>query len=478
MTRKFIFTLSLSILLVAVGRAQYPEDALRLSTPGVGVGARSLGLGMAYTGVANDFSATYWNPAGLGQLRMSEMTLGISHLSYGNTGTLYGTSQSFTNSATNLNSIGLVYPFPTTRGSLVFALGYERQSDFTTGVSFKGFNTNSSIIQSWAPNGAVYPSDLSNNIAYQLYLANLDTITGRFESFIDDSVTQSGRVLEGGGLNNVSVAGAIEAARNFYIGLTMNFLTGSYSYTRNYYEDDIHNIYSSDRLPFDFNYLSALETVESDLSGFSAKMGILYRFNPKGRFGLTIKTPSWITVRETFSSEYQSDFDNGDHFVYPSGGAVSQRNEYDVTTPFVFGGGVSYNLGNAMLAGEIEYTDWTQMEFSNADASLLQYNSDIKEIYRPTANFKVGAEYEIPDANIRLRGGYAYLPSPYQGDSSSFAQKYITAGVGFIIENAIAIDIGYAHGFKDSFRYNYDATSTTTEKIKTNNFIATVTYRF
>jgi long-subunit fatty acid transport protein len=108
----------------------------------------------------------------------------------------------------------------------------------------------------------------------------------------------------------------------------------------------------------------------------------------------------------------------------------------------------------------------------------LSFNTDIKEIYQPTANLKVGAEYEIPSANIRLRGGYAYLPSPYQGDPSSFAQKYITVGIGFIIENDFAIDIGYARGFKDSFRYNYDTTSKTTEKITTNNFMATVTYRF
>jgi len=39
----------------------------------VGVGARPLGMGGAFTAVANDAYATYWNPAGLVQLRSSQI---------------------------------------------------------------------------------------------------------------------------------------------------------------------------------------------------------------------------------------------------------------------------------------------------------------------------------------------------------------------------------------------------------------------
>src|ERR1043166_10043960 len=80
-TLLFIFTLSLSLKTYS----QFPEDVLRLSTPGFGVGARSIGLGMAYTGVANDFSAAYYNPAGLAQLRMNEVSVGLQNVSFGNT---------------------------------------------------------------------------------------------------------------------------------------------------------------------------------------------------------------------------------------------------------------------------------------------------------------------------------------------------------------------------------------------------------
>jgi len=38
----------------------------------IGVGARSIGMGGAYTALSNDISAVYWNPAGLGLMRSTE----------------------------------------------------------------------------------------------------------------------------------------------------------------------------------------------------------------------------------------------------------------------------------------------------------------------------------------------------------------------------------------------------------------------
>ena len=468
----FICTLCLSLKTYS----QFPEDVLRLSTPGFGVGARSIGLGMAYTGVANDFSAAYYNPAGLAQLRMNEVSVGLQNVSFGNTGSFFANDQSLTNSGTNLNSLGLVYAVPTKKGSFVLAIGYNRQSDFTTGLSFAGFNPNSSIIQSFAPDGGLTPNP-SGNLAYELYLANADSIgpnTYRWDSKITDNVTQSGKVLESGGLNHVSFSGAVETAKDLYLGLTVNILSGSYNYQRNYYEDDLRNIYTTS--PFDLRSLSLLETVESDLSGFNANLGFLYKFGENSRVGISVKTPSWITVSEVYSQSGSSDFDNNDHFEYVVADRV--HNEYDVTTPFVFSAGLSYGIRNVMLTADLDYTDWTQMEFRNANSTLLSYNTQIKEEFQPTADIHIGAEFEPIAGSLQLRGGFAYLRSPYQNDPANFDKKYITAGAGFLVADAIAIDLAFAHGYWKNFRVNYDATSRVDEDITTNNLIGTVSYRF
>src|SRR5689334_1884558 len=171
MKKLAIIQAALLLLLAGSARSQFSEDILRTSFAGLGVGARSLGMGLAYTGVANDFSATYWNPAGLAQARMNEVTFGLSYLSNNDQSTFFSSSQTFSNSSTNINSVGMVYPIPTKRGSLVFALGYGKLADFTTGVSFKGFNPATSIVQFWAPDGQGVPFGAwSGNLAYELYL--------------------------------------------------------------------------------------------------------------------------------------------------------------------------------------------------------------------------------------------------------------------------------------------------------------------
>src|SRR5471032_349554 len=40
----------------------------------IGPGARPVGMGEAFTGVADDIHAIYWNPAGLGTLKHAEIT--------------------------------------------------------------------------------------------------------------------------------------------------------------------------------------------------------------------------------------------------------------------------------------------------------------------------------------------------------------------------------------------------------------------
>jgi len=65
------FILFLVFLLLAIGDAHsrnYTGDFLT-----VGVGARALALGEAYASIADDATAIYWNPAGLGQVDRVEI---------------------------------------------------------------------------------------------------------------------------------------------------------------------------------------------------------------------------------------------------------------------------------------------------------------------------------------------------------------------------------------------------------------------
>ncbi len=79
---------------------QFPiprADALFDRGGGIGVGARAMGLSGAFVAVADDSSAAYWNPAGLGQLNQPELE------------GMYGSY--FNNSETNL-FFSFHYPLP------------------------------------------------------------------------------------------------------------------------------------------------------------------------------------------------------------------------------------------------------------------------------------------------------------------------------------------------------------------------------
>jgi long-subunit fatty acid transport protein len=426
----------IALLFISSVNAQYKEDAYRLSYLGLGFGARSLAMGTAYTALANDFSAAYWNPAGLGQVKRNEISLGLSHLLYKDDNTFLGENSSFSNSKTNLNSLGLVYPFPVQRGSMVFAIGYGRQVDFTTSLAMNAFNKKLTT--------ANYPD-------------NIDIKTN---------------VLENGGLNNWLIAGAVEAASGLYLGLSLNVISGSYSYNRDYTGSDINNNYY-------FYEINRRYTIDEDISGFTGRLGLLYETkNKAGRIGINVKLPSTLSMRDDWvdTENYYDDIPDSDYVAKDAG-----YSEFDLTTPFVFSAGISWIFGNLLLSGDIDYTDWTQMEFKNTYAELLQENTIIKETMEPTVNFRVGAEYEIPFTELMVRAGFAYLPSPYTFHSAENNQKYITGGLGWTIENSVRLDFGYAYGFwKASQKVIFDPPyyANTVEKVKTHNLIATMVYRF
>lgn len=76
LTFVWIFAAMLLPLWLVAQAPKYSNEFLS-----IGVGARALGLANAYTALANDGTAGYWNPAGLTQIR-SNMQLSLMHTQY------------------------------------------------------------------------------------------------------------------------------------------------------------------------------------------------------------------------------------------------------------------------------------------------------------------------------------------------------------------------------------------------------------
>ena len=189
-SRSLILSSMLLFTFVSAYSQEIP-DALRLGEPSYGISARSIAMGNAMTGLAQGYDATYYNPAGLAQARQSEVQMGLNFLGYNNSATYLGNQNSLSSTSTDLSNLGLVYPFPTVRGSFVIAFGYNHGPDFNSALSVSGYNPNSSIIPS------LYSQDTAADIAYMDFL---EAANGN--PYVSKNVNQAGQVHKSGGINN------------------------------------------------------------------------------------------------------------------------------------------------------------------------------------------------------------------------------------------------------------------------------------
>lgn len=432
------FVFGLTIALSAMANAQFIEDALRIAEPPDAVNARSAGMGNAFIGVADDFSALYWNPAGLGQLKRSEFSLALTNLKVSNTSNFLGVPGTGDNSSTYLNSLGLALPFPVTQGSFVIAAGYNRLVNYTSALNAKAFNSNSSI------QPALYNDSSDYDLAWQIGLENDRSLTIP----IYRNVTQSQNVLESGNLGQWSFGLSSEVAPRLLIGASLNVVTGSYRYQRMFVEsaaantDTIIGVGGITRIGFLSTKIDHLLT--QDISGWSAKLGFLYTFNESVRAGMTIQTPTSVTVHERLTAKGQSQFTNST----VSGAINSIEQEYDISTSWVFGFGASVKpLSFLTISADADLTDYSTLSFDNAEGDLMDRNFDFSKYLKQIVCFRIGAECKIPGTGLAVRGGYGVSPTPFLSERADDITQIINFGMGYRSRNydlkTLSMGLGY-----------------------------------
>ncbi len=473
-----VFSKLLFLLLIIIGSSlvygQNVNDALRLGLPGLGANARALGMGNSYIGLSDDASAAFFNPAGFGLLKRMEFSGGLQYTNFGNNATFMNQATDYSNSSTTLDRLSFAFPFPTMRGSLVFGLSYHTTKELTGTLKFDGYNPGrTSMIQNL----------LNTDIPYDLYLTDENNNT-----IINDSLNQSGTILNSGAIHNWTFSGAVEVYKNVFIGANLNIISGNYESNNDYYEDDTHNVYqdttaTGEPSTIDFQSFYLNRILNWDLSGWDAKVGFLYQFNQYARFGATVQFPKTFTVKEKFNVDGSSTFGTGTVYNLDRS-KYSDQVQYDVVTPFSLGLGFSTNFKGFIFSLQGELTDYSQLKFdSPGDGLSVQYiaeqNKNIKDLLGSVVNYNLGVEYTIAPLGIRLRGGYMAQPSPYKGDPSSYDHQYVTGGIGFLAGETIGLDLGIAHGWWKNYGDNYGVNvSRTYQDVTVNKLILSATYRF
>lgn len=387
-----------------------------------GVDARAIGMGNTGLALGHDGSALIYNPANLSSVKRIELRAGFSHLRLTNDTRLdFGGGDALLDesdiSKTRINALSLAVPVPTYRGSLVFAFGLHRINSYDRafGVTF-------------------------------------DDVGGEDGAF-------RGREIETGGMWKWSAGGAVDISPRLSVGAALHLLTGSDEYRWDSRDATIDNVITEDQL------------IEIDYVGVSAAGGISFNVSPTLAAGLTIETPTLLNAEET--SLYAIDSLFSDYiFEYPS------YSTYNVTRPFVFGFGMAGSFSRANLAADFRYTDWTQMDFDYDSPDLDADENDalrfIQDELSEVVSIQLGGEFLLPAQGMTVRAGFFRDPLPVDDKHIEKQRQYITAGLGFLIDRVMTLDIAYVHG---GYELRNEDPGTYNAEYKTRRLFATFGYR-
>ncbi|MFA6471906.1 MAG: outer membrane protein transport protein, partial [Candidatus Latescibacterota bacterium] len=332
-----------------------------------GVGGRAMGMGGAYTSVANDISAVYYNPAGLAQIRRIEWNLGVSMVQAKEASLLSSSrgqpasgKASGTVTNTSISSFGGVLPIPTYRGSLVFAFAYNRVKDFNSDFRVDGYS------DSW--DGS-------------LQAKSVDT----------------------GSLDQWSFAGAVDVSSNVSLGASLDYYRGDHTLNQK-------SVYWSESDNYGEMYYSGYT---DEIRALSLHTGMLLHTNKNIRLGVTLKLPLKYTIKSDYFDNWyarnNTAFTLAEHVLSStadSSEAYSDAFSYYVKSPLEMNIGLSWVFKGVTLSGDVNFLDWSQ---ATTDLREPEY------LYRNTMNWRVGAETAIPVVNAFFRAGYASMPDPYTG---------------------------------------------------------------
>lgn len=475
--KKILLIISILVLTaLSSAKSQFIEDALRYTQSNGFVTARAGGLSTAFHGVSDDISALMFNPAGISLIGRSELSLGLG-FSRNSTETQYlSTLNNFNSNSAYITHAGVVMPFNTKQGNAGMAIAYFLDNDFNNNAEYGAFNPNNSMIK----HQTSITNNPSNSIPYNMALAGL--MNGVMYTELQDSLYQTVFVQEKGGLHNVVGGASFELSKFVTAGFTIQGKWGTYRYVRDFTEMDLDNLYNADRvvqfdnnkeLVFDLYKFTYSEDLTQKVIGVTGSLGVMGRIDNFMRFGVTVKFPTFYEIEEDFSEDAIANFDNGEY----TQAETKKTNSYKLTTPFVFSAGFSIFAGGMTFSGGVEYTDVTQIEFSDALKDIEALNKDIVRDLVGQVKWGVGVEYEIPLTPIVVRGSYGSTTSPYTKDIGGAAVYYVTLGGGIYLAPNIRLDGLFRWLDYSELRNNYGGT---TYILGTNplNIAAGLTYRY
>lgn len=357
-----------------------------------GLGARAQAMGGAFVGVADDFSAVFWNPAGAAAFRRT--TFGF-------------------------NAFDLM-PRATYRYAPEIMIPELQPIDAKTPTSH------------YLGGLAAYYKPLSSKVVVGLGIGTPSGFGMAWDgkdlvSYMGDPAFDwSSKV----GMFSFSPLVAVKLSEAISVGATLNLNYGMLSR----------------KMPVYAYVLDGQGQYEENMNGWGvgATFGVLLRPIDKLGLGLTVRTPSTIRLNGTASMYALSPLE------LPESSELTRH----MTWPLWIAGGLSFRpIPRLLLSADVHWTQWSKLERLRTDyqdafwATLMEYAGLEAESldWKDAFQLRFGAEFQL-NPSTALRVGYTNDPAPGPLDTLNILLpthtfNVVTAGVGKTIGD-LQLDFG------------------------------------
>ena len=467
-------------LVYSLSPISYCQDVQRFSERHLMGTARYVGMGGAMTAVGGDPSAVMDNPAGLGLYRRNEITLSISE-TIDRTQQAEGidTYQSARFAAPNIATIW-VWGNPNKQRGMIYSnvmLSANRLANFNREIVAKGTGLGmvpsicaltNGLDETYLQNKPWNDTEIGwlSILGYETYLIN-----PQVDSLATDIINQyqwtpavdftegSLSVSEVGYYDQYTLSWAGNISNQWYVGLSVNIPTLSYTKRTSHYETDR---FQSAELKSMY-HLSGV--------GVSGTIGLIYRPIQALRVGASFHTPTMMSLSiQTEGDMYSTVEGKKYEALTPASGVVSS----EMVSPLRTSVSVAGQIGKkGLIAVQYDYAHSSEME----DVHTL----------------RIGAEAQAT-RGLFLNAGYVYESSFMKNDPVwilgyneirtdmdyryTQSSQYLSAGVGYR-SDAVVAQLAYQYRWQTVHQYASEMQLLPLEVgTQTHSIVATLAWRF
>ena len=367
-----------------------------------GIGTRAYGMAGSFTALADDFSALFWNPAGLAFVPVREVHCAFD-VDRRNTVSMLGKSDAPAfYQRLHINSAGLLRSVPTVSGGFAFALGFSSPWLLDDLQNYDGADVYRGSVGIAGPNDMLFPGDTL---------------------FIDHYSRRAS------GQCNLWNAGlGWQIAPSFGFGFSIGLLTGSEKV-------DLIAVSRTDGGAFeDFE-----ERMDRAYLGYDLRLGVLYAPSKVFSAGVRLELPRRAGVAENRGSiDYLS-------------GTDTSGTDFGVLWSGLSGAaGIALKLPSMTVSG-----DWTSRgpisgapQGSDIDGWKFGAGAGVELPLRPLASVvRCGYSYsELGLTSMAIaweEGGYEEAEAPRAVQN----RHLFTAGYSLFLGSSVSLELAYGAGF-------------------------------